>query len=152
MPPVRLIDGRDPKIEREAVRACRQGPGRKACPTFAAAADADCEAHKTGWRTKKHAREVRETLRTLAEPVLGALAVDAVDTTLVLKFLQPILAVKPDAATRLRAAGPKRRLIMRGRGAGATAKTRRAGRGISIDRDPDSDLSGGQAAPGAALC
>ena len=96
-----LIDGRDPKIEREAVRAAARAQAAKLV-TFAAAADAYCEAHKTGWRTKKHAREVRETLRTLAEPVLGALAVDAVDTTLVLKVLQPILAVKPDAATRLR--------------------------------------------------
>ena len=96
-----LIDGRDPKIEREAVRAAARVQAAKQV-TFAAAADAYCEAHKTGWRTKKHAREVRETLRTLAEPVLGALAVDAVDTTLVLRVLQPIWAVKPDAATRLR--------------------------------------------------
>jgi integrase len=45
---------------------------------------------------------LRDTLRTLAEPVFGALAVDAIDTTLILKVLQPIWAVKPDAATRLR--------------------------------------------------
>jgi len=96
-----LIDGRDPKIEREAVRAAARAQAAKQV-TFAAAADAYCEAHKTGWRTKKHTREVRETLRTHAEPVLGELAVGAIDTTLVLRVLQPIWAVKPDAATRLR--------------------------------------------------
>ena len=96
-----LIDGRDPKIEREAVRAAARAQAAKLV-TFAAAADAYVAAHAAGWRTKKHAREVRETLRTLAEPVLGALAVDAIDTTLVLRMLQPIWAVKPDAATRLR--------------------------------------------------
>jgi integrase len=95
-----LIDGRDPKIEREAVRAAVRAQAAKQV-TFAEAADAYCEAHKAGWHTEKHAREVRETLRTLAEP-LGALAVDAVDTTLILKVLQPIWAAKPDAATRLR--------------------------------------------------
>jgi integrase len=96
-----LIDGRDPKIEREAVRAAARAQAAKQV-TFAEAADAYCEAHKAGWRTKKHAKEVRDTLRTLAEPVFGALAVDAIDTTLILKVLQPIWAVKPDAATRLR--------------------------------------------------
>ena len=96
-----MIDCRDPKIEREAVRAAARAQAAKQV-TFAAAADAYCEAHKAGWRTQKHAREVRATLRTLAEPVLGALAVDAIDTTLVLRVLQPIWAVKPDAATRLR--------------------------------------------------
>jgi hypothetical protein len=95
-----LIDGRDPRIEREAVRAAARAQAAKQV-TFAEAADAFVEAHKAGWRTEKHAREVRETLRELAAPIDG-LAVSGVDTTLVLKILQPIWATRPDAASRLR--------------------------------------------------
>src|SRR5262249_9619801 len=96
-----LVDGRDPKVEREAVRAAARAKAAKEV-TFAAAADAYCDAHRAGWRTEKHAREVRETLRTYAEPAIGTLPIGAVDTTLVLKVLQPLWVARPDAAARAR--------------------------------------------------
>jgi integrase len=59
-------------------------------------------SHRDGWRNKKHAEQWRSTLRTYASPVFGKLPVAAVDVRLVLKTLQPIWAVKPETASRLR--------------------------------------------------
>ena len=42
------------------------------------------------------------TLATYAYPVLGALPVQAVDTGLVLKVLEPIWTAKPETASRVR--------------------------------------------------
>src|SRR6202007_2715709 len=42
------------------------------------------------------------TLATYAEPVIGGLSVQAVDTALVLKVLEPIWTTKPETAGRLR--------------------------------------------------
>jgi integrase len=96
-----LVDGRDPKIEREAVRAAARAHAARQV-TFAVAADAYVESHKAAWRTQKHCREVRETLRVYAEPIVGNLPVGAVDTTLVLRILQPLWTARPDAAARVR--------------------------------------------------
>jgi integrase len=96
-----LVDGRDPKIESETVRAAARAHAARQV-TFAAAADAYVESHGAGWRTKKHTNEVRETLRAYAEPVIGTIAVGAVDTTLVLRILQSLWVARPDAAARVR--------------------------------------------------
>ena len=96
-----LIDGLDPKAARDQLRASVAAAAAKQI-SFAEATDAYCDAHRAGWRTAKHGKEVRETLRAYAEPVFGTLAIAAIDTTFVLKVLQPIWVTRPDAATRLR--------------------------------------------------
>ena len=58
--------------------------------------------HEAGWRNGKHRLQWTNTLETYAHPVFGALAVQAVDTGLVMKVLEPISAAKPETAGRVR--------------------------------------------------
>ena len=59
-------------------------------------------AHRAGWRNAKHAAQWEATLATYAEPIIGALPVQAIDTALVLKVIEPIWTKKPETAGRLR--------------------------------------------------
>lgn len=89
------IDARRTRREEgrlEAARALR----------FEQAAAAFIKANKAGWKNAKHAAQWEATLRTYAHPVFGALPVAAVDTSLVLKALEPIWTEKPETASRLR--------------------------------------------------
>src|SRR4029077_8557340 len=58
--------------------------------------------HRAGWRNKRHVAQWETTLAIYADPVVGALPVQAIDTTLVLKVLEPIWTAKPETASRLR--------------------------------------------------
>ena len=69
---------------------------------FKDAAAAYIAAHRAGWRNKKHAQQWVNTLATYAEPVLGAVPVQAIDTALVLKVIEPIWATKTETASRVR--------------------------------------------------
>jgi integrase len=60
------------------------------------------KAHRAGWRNAKHAYQWEATLAQYAAPVIGALSVQAVDTSLVLKVLEPIWTTKTETAGRLR--------------------------------------------------
>lgn len=92
---------KDPLAERAGVRAAQLADAAKAV-TFKDAAERYIEAHRAGWRNAKHAAQWEATLATYAEPVIGALAVQAIDTGLVLKVLEPIWKAKPETASRLR--------------------------------------------------
>ena len=59
-------------------------------------------AQEAGWKNPKHRVQWRGTLSAYAEPVIGALPVEAVNTDLVLQILEPIWQIKPETATRLR--------------------------------------------------
>jgi hypothetical protein len=59
-------------------------------------------AHEAGWRNAKHRARWAATLTTYAYPVIGLLAVDAIDTGLVMKILQPIWTTKNETTSRLR--------------------------------------------------
>lgn len=93
--------GKDPLAERDAVRASLLADAAKAV-TFKDAAERYIEAHRAGWRNAKHAAQWEATLATYAEPVLGSLPVQTIDTGLVLKVLEPIWAKKTETASRLR--------------------------------------------------
>lgn len=93
--------GTDPLAQRDAVRASQLAEAAKSV-TFKDAAARYIEAHRTGWRNVKHAAQWEATLATYAEPILGKLAVQAVDTGLVLKVLEPIWQDKTETASRLR--------------------------------------------------
>jgi integrase len=96
-----VVAGVDPiearKEERQAIRLA----SAKA-KTFAECANAFIASHESGWSNAEHRRQWRATLETYAFPVMGDLPVEAVDTTLVLKVLEPIWNVKPETASRLR--------------------------------------------------
>jgi len=88
----------------EARAALRQGAQLAAARevTFDQCADAFIEAHRPGWRNAKHVDQWRNTLRSYASPVLGALPVHAVSTDLVMRVLEPIWRTKTETASRLR--------------------------------------------------
>jgi hypothetical protein len=82
--------------------------------TFTQCAAAYLKAHRAGWCNAKHAAQWEATLGTYAEPLIGALSVQAIDTALVMKVLEqevrvapgkpaaPLWRVKPETASRLR--------------------------------------------------
>ena len=70
---------------------------------FGECASAYVEAHRAGWKNAKHASQWANTLETYCGPVFGGLPVQAVDTALVCKVLEPIWTQKAETASRLRA-------------------------------------------------
>jgi integrase len=57
---------------------------------------------EAGWRNPKHRQQWRSTLATYACPIIGDFSVAAVDTGLVVQVLDPIWAMKPETASRVR--------------------------------------------------
>jgi hypothetical protein len=94
-------DGIDPIEARRAERARQRLAAAKAI-TFKECAEAYIASHRAGWRNDKHKYQWSATLSTYAYPVVGPLPVQAVDTGLVLKVLEPIWTVKPETAGRVR--------------------------------------------------
>jgi integrase len=94
-------EGIDPIDARKSTRAQDRLEAAKAI-TFKKAAADYIDAHRAGWRNAKHAAQWTATLTTYAEPVIGNLAVQVIDTGLVLKVLEPIWTTKPETASRLR--------------------------------------------------
>lgn len=70
--------------------------------TFAAFAADHIEARRAEWGNPKHAAQWAATLATYAHPVMGAMAVAAIDTETVLRVLRPIWNEKPETASRVR--------------------------------------------------
>jgi integrase len=98
---LRRHDGIDPIEARRTERAQARLDAAKAV-TFSQCAEAYIKAHRVGWRNGKHAAQWEATLATYAEPVVGTLSVQAIDTALVLKCLEPIWTEKPETAGRVR--------------------------------------------------
>jgi integrase len=97
----KIRDGRDPLAEKLMERDQRRVEAAKAM-TFKECAAAYIEAHRDGWKNAKHAQQVRNTLATYAEPIIGKLPVQAIDVGLVLKVIQPIWTTKTETADRVR--------------------------------------------------
>ncbi len=70
--------------------------------TFAQCAAQYITSHKAAWRNSKHRAQWDATLKTYVYSLIGSLPVAAVDTSLVMKVLQPIWNAKPETASRLR--------------------------------------------------
>ncbi len=106
-------EGVDPIEAKRAARATAWLDAAKAM-TFKQCAEAHIKAHRAGWRNAKHAAQWEATLATYAEPIIGALPVQAIDTALVMKVLEQevrdapkessvaLWAAKPETASRLR--------------------------------------------------
>jgi integrase len=94
-------EGIDPIEARRAERARLRLEAAKAI-TFRECAERYIASHRASWRNGKHAAQWVATLSTYAYPVIGALPVQAVDTALVLKVLEPIWTAKTDTAGRVR--------------------------------------------------
>ena len=94
-------EGIDPIDARRAERARQRLDAAKAI-TFKQCAEACISARRAGWRSGKHAGQWTATLSTYAYPIIGTLPVQAVDTGLVLKVLEPIWTTRSETASRLR--------------------------------------------------
>jgi integrase len=96
-----LLDGIDPIEARNAARLAARAEAAKGI-TFKQCASRYIKTQEAGWRNPKHRAQWRATLETYAFPYFGDLSVAAVDTGLVLKAVEPIWAVKPETASRVR--------------------------------------------------
>lgn len=94
-------EGIDPIEARRTVRTAAQLEVAKAV-TFKECTVAYLKAHQAGWKNLKHRAQWESTIAAYAEPIIGALPVAAIDTALVTKVLEPIWAIKPETASRLR--------------------------------------------------
>ncbi|MFC5345290.1 tyrosine-type recombinase/integrase [Brevundimonas staleyi] len=70
--------------------------------SFRNAAEAYVGAHGSAWRNSKHRDQWTSTLSTYAYPVLGHLDVSRIESTHILRVLEPIWLTKTETATRLR--------------------------------------------------
>lgn len=94
-----LLEGKNPREERDAALAARKAVQRK---TFREAT-ADCiEALRPGWKNAKHADQWGNTLETYAFPFIGDLDVAKIGVQDVLRCLTPIWATKTETASRVR--------------------------------------------------
>jgi len=96
-----LVDGNDP-IEARATKKMAARLEAASRITFRECADKYLAAHSAGWRNEKHAGQWRATLQAYAYPVIGNIAVSAIDTNHVIKILEPIWATKTPTASRVR--------------------------------------------------
>ncbi len=85
------------KIERQQKRLAATN-----AMTFKEAATLCIAAREKGWRNPRHIQQWPETLAAFVYPTIGNLSVEAIDTTLVLKALEPIWTTKPETASRVR--------------------------------------------------
>ena len=96
-----LNEGIDPIDARKEALVSQQLKTASAM-TFKECAEAYIKSHSAGWRNAKHAAQWTSTLETYVFPVFGSLPVQAVDTALVMKALDPIWQVKTETASRVR--------------------------------------------------
>jgi integrase len=96
-----LLDGIDPLDARKAEKAARALEAARAI-TFERATRDYFDQHEKSWKNGKHAAQFLTTLETYAFPVLGKLPVAAIDTSLILKVLEPIWPTITETASRVR--------------------------------------------------
>lgn len=97
----KVREGVDPVQQRIAARSAQRAQ-KAGVRTFQDCATDYIEAHKAGWKSDKHAKQWTATLKAYAFPAFGLLSIADVDTAVVQEVLQPIWAIKPETASRLR--------------------------------------------------
>jgi integrase len=95
------FSGDDPLEKRRQERRQRRVSTAKAM-TFASAAEAYIQSHMAGWRDPRSAPQWRASLRDHANPMIGSLPVEAIDTGLVMQCLSPIWTTRTETASRVR--------------------------------------------------
>ena len=99
-----LIAGREPNGYWKA--PVRTGAQISETLTFREFAQECIKAKSHEWRNQKHGEQWHNTLAKYADPVIGSLPLDAIDTEHILKILTPIWHTKTETASRLRAGDP----------------------------------------------
>ena len=96
-----LAEGADPIEARSATRGARRLESTRVM-TFRECADQCIRRRQAGWSSHKHAAQWSSSLESYAYAILGNLAVQSVDTSSVMRVLEPIWATKPETANRVR--------------------------------------------------
>lgn len=96
-----LLEGIDPIDARDTAKRTAAAAAARVL-TFDQCSEQYIETHRAGWRNAKHAEQWTNTLKEYVSPHFGKLNVAMVDTSLVLKALQPIWQEKTETAKRLR--------------------------------------------------
>jgi integrase len=97
----RLADKVDPLAERKAARTAAALAAAKVI-SFEEAATAYFDQHERKWKNGRHRAQFLSSLRLHAFPVIGKLPVSAIDTSLVLKVIEPIWPTTTETANRVR--------------------------------------------------
>lgn len=96
-----VADGIDPIEAKEHAQLAAKAAQNKAL-TFQQCAAEYIDAHRSSWKSIKHAQQWENTLSTYAYPFIGDKPVSAVTTDDVLAILKPIWASKNETASRVR--------------------------------------------------
>ncbi|WP_416269006.1 integrase arm-type DNA-binding domain-containing protein [Burkholderia cepacia] len=96
-----LLDGVDPIEARKGDRLQQKLQVARSM-TFADCASTYIAAHRDSWKNAKHAQQWENTIEAYANPVIGKIPVQDVDTALVVRVLEPIWKEKQETANRLR--------------------------------------------------
>lgn len=96
-----LTDGIDPLATKRSDLLARR-MAKANIITFDKAATAFIDANSPAWRNAKHGDQWRNTLATYASPVIGALPVNQIETSHIMRILSPIWTTKTETATRVR--------------------------------------------------
>jgi len=98
---LKVLDGRDPKDEKDKQRAAAVTE-RAHRITFEEAAAKCFEAKSLEWKNVKHGQQWINTLNAYAGPLLGKQPVELISTDLIYKVLEPIWVTKTETASRVR--------------------------------------------------
>lgn len=96
-----VFGGGDPIDQRRAERNASITDAIKTI-TFRECAEGYINAHRAGWKNATHAKQWPTSLEKYVYPTMGKLAVDRVDTAMVLKCIEPLWRSKPETASRVR--------------------------------------------------
>jgi integrase len=96
-----ILDGSDPIEARREARLKALADEAKTT-TFQECSEGYIKAHRAGWKNAKHIWQWETSLSKFVFPVFGRLAVNDVNTGLVIKALEPIWTTKTETATRVR--------------------------------------------------
>jgi len=89
-------------IERRNSEIAKNLAAQAAVMTFDEAAEAYIRQHRSGWKNPAHAAQWPATLKTYASPIIGRMSVADVETSQVMKIIEPIWHHKTETAKRLR--------------------------------------------------
>ncbi|HEX2654103.1 MAG TPA: integrase arm-type DNA-binding domain-containing protein [Xanthobacteraceae bacterium] len=93
-----LADGIDPIEQRKSQEMAATLAKAQMVP-FQDCAKEYIKAHRSGWKSEKHAKQWTSTLETWVYPIIGSLAVSGITTDLVLKILEQPISDELDAPT-----------------------------------------------------
>ena len=94
-------EGIDPLEHRRAQRQAARIQSVRGV-TFRQCAEGYIAAHEHSWTNAAHREQWRTSLAMYVFPVVGDMPLQAIDTALVLRILQPIWNAKPETASRIR--------------------------------------------------